>query len=83
MDYFGTLGINQGEILTFSKDSSTTCEVGENGQVHFRGKITTLSGSASTIVTEIGYNWQRVRGAGYWCYKGTTLLDLYQQAREE
>lgn len=82
VDYFGILGINAGETLTFSKDSSITCEVGDNGQVLFRGEPTTLSGSALTIVSEMGYNWQQVRGAGYWCYKGTTLLDLYQQSRD-
>ena len=82
VDYFGVLGINTGETLTFSKDSSINCVVGDNGQVLFRGEITTLSGSALTIVTEMGYNWQQVRGAGYWCYKGTTLLDLYQQAQD-
>ena len=83
VDYFGILGINIGEILTFSKDSSITCEVGDSGQVLFRDEISTLSGSALTIVSEMGYNWQQVRGAGYWCYKGTTLLDLYQQAQDE
>ena len=83
VDYFGILGINAGETLTFSKDSSITCEVGDNGQVLFRGEPTTLSGSALTIVSEMGYNWQQVRGAGYWCYKSTTLLDLYQQAQDQ
>ena len=82
VDYFGILGINAGETLTFSKDNSITCEVGDNGQVLFRGEPTTLSGSELTIVSEMGYNWQQVRGAGYWCYKGTTLLDLYQQAQD-
>ncbi len=82
VDYFGVLGINVGEILTFSKDHSLTCKVTENGQVLFREELTTLSSSALTIVSEMGYNWQQVRGAGYWCYKGTTLLDLYQQAQD-
>lgn len=27
VDYFGVLGINDGEILTFSKDQTITCEV--------------------------------------------------------
>ena len=82
VDYFGVLGISIGETLTFTKDQSLTCVVKENGQVLFREELTTLSGSASTIVVEMGYNWQSVRGAGYWCYKGTTLLDLYQQAQD-
>ena len=78
VDYFGVLGINDGEILTFSKDQTITCEVKENGQVLFRDELTSISGSALIIVSEMGYNWQQDRGAGYWCYKGTTLLDLYQ-----
>ena len=82
VDYFGILGINIGETLTFSKDQNLTCVVKENGQVLFREELTTLSGSALTIVSEMGYNWQQVRGAGYWCYKGTTLLDLYQQSQD-
>ncbi len=82
VDYFGILGINVGEILTFSKDSSITCTVRGNKQVLFRDELTTLSGSALIIVTEMGYNWAQARGAAYWCYKGTTLLDLSQQAQD-
>ena len=81
VDYFGSLGINSGEILTFSKDQSLTCEVGENGQVVFRGEVTTLSGSALIIVSEMGYDWQQINGPGYWCYRGAKLLDLYQQTQ--
>jgi hypothetical protein len=81
VDYFGVLGINSGEILTFSKDQSLTCEVGENGQVIFRGEVTTLSGSALIIVSEMGYDWQQINGPGYWCYRVAKLLDLYQQTQ--
>ena len=80
VDYFGILGINKGEILTFSKDPNITCEVQEKGSVIFRGEVMTLSGSALITLHEKGFDWQQVRGAGYWCYKGTTLLDLYQQS---
>ena len=47
-----------------------------------RVESTTLSGSALAIASVMGYNWQPVRGAGYWCYKGTRLLDLYQQGQD-
>ena len=67
MDYFGVLGINVGEILTFSKDHLLTCRVKENGQVLFKEELTTLSSSSFIIVSEMGYNWQRVQGAGCWC----------------
>ena len=65
VDYFGILGIDIGETLKFSKDQRLTCVVKENGQVLFREELTTLSGSALIIVSEMGYNWQQVRGAGY------------------
>ena len=82
VDYFGILGVNAGETLTFSKDSSITCEIGDNEKVLFRGDSITLSCSALHIVSEMGYNWQQVRGAGCWCYKGTALLDLYEQGQD-
>ena len=82
LDYFGILGINEGELLTFIKDHSLTCEVKGNGQVLFRGELATLSGSALTIIHELGYEWQRISGPAHWCYNGTPLTDLYQQASE-
>ena len=76
IDYFGILGIAKGTTLTFSKDKNITCEVADNGKVIFRGKETSLSGSALLITNEMGYDWGQVQGSGYWCYQGKTLRDL-------
>ena len=76
IDYFGILGIAKGTTLTFSKDQNITCEVADNGKVIFRGKETSLSGSALLITNEMGYDWGQVQGSGYWCYQGRTLRDL-------
>ena len=76
IDYFGILGIAKGTTLTFSKDENITCEVADDGKVIFRGKETSLSGSALLITNEMGYDWGQVQGAGYWCYQGRTLRDL-------
>ena len=76
IDYFGILGIAKGTTLTFSKDQNITCEVADNGKVIFRGKETSLSGSALLITNEMGYDWGQVQGSGYWCYQGKTLRDL-------
>jgi len=81
INYFNVLGIEIGETLTFAKDKSIKCTVAENGQVKFRGELTSLSNSALILFHEMGINWVQVRGPGYWCYKGTTLLDLYQQTQ--
>ena len=79
IDYFGILGIAKGTTLTFSKDENITCEVAEDGKVIFRGKETSLSGSALLITNEMGYDWGQVQGAGYWCYQGRTLRDLVSE----
>jgi hypothetical protein len=79
INYFGILGISKGTILTFSKDKNITCEVSNNGKVIFRGKETSLSGSALIVTSEMGYDWGQVQGAGYWCYQGKTLRDLVSE----
>ena len=79
IDYFGILGIAKGTTLTFSKDENITCEVADDGKVIFRGKETSLSGSALLITNEMGYDWGQVQGAGYWCYQGRTLRDLVSE----
>ena len=79
IDYFGILGIQKGTTLTFSKDESITCEVADDGKVIFRGKETSLSGSALLITNELGYDWGQVQGAGYWCYQGKTLRELVSE----
>ena len=79
IDYFGILGIDKGTTLTFSKDENITCEVADDGKVIFRGKETSLSGSALLITNEMGYDWGQVQGAGYWCYQGRTLRDLVSE----
>jgi len=76
INYFGILGISKGTILTFSKDKNITCEVSDGGKVIFRGKETSLSGSALIVTNEMGYDWGQVQGAGYWCYQEKTLREL-------
>jgi hypothetical protein len=79
IDYFGILGIDEGEILTFSKDNEITGIYKGNNQILFRGELSSLSASALLILTEMGYDWKTVQGAGYWCFRGETLTKLYNQ----
>ena len=79
VDYFGILGIQKGTTLTFSKDENITCEVSDSGKIIFRGKETTLSGSALLVINEMGYDWSQVQGSGYWCFQGKTLRDLISE----
>jgi hypothetical protein len=79
INYFGVLGISKGTILTFSKDKTITCEALNSGKVIFRGKETSLSGSALIVMNEMGYDWDRIAGTAYWCYQGKTLRDLVSE----
>jgi len=78
-DYFGTFNIQPGEILTFYKDETITCEVVDSRNVKFRDEITSLSASALIVLNEMGYESQTVQGAMCWCYKGQTLVDMRYQ----
>ena len=73
---FAQIGIEQGEILQFKKDTSITAKVVENDQIEFRGKTTSLSPAALTIVQEMGYKWTKIAGPQFWMYKGKTLYEL-------
>ena len=76
---FAQIGIEPGEILHFKKDPSITATVVENDQVEFRGKVTSLSPAALTIVHEMGYKWTKIAGPQFWMYKGKTLYELNNQ----
>jgi len=73
---FAQIGIEPGEILQFKKDTSITAKVVENDQIEFRGKTTSLSPAALTIVQEMGYKWTKIAGPQFWMYKGKTLYEL-------
>mgnify|MGYP002884194711 FL=1 len=77
---FSMLGIEKGTTLEFSRDRAITCEVFDDSQVVFRGKTTSLSASAITILEEMGYDWGRVRGPAFWCINGKTLNELRDEA---
>ena len=66
------LGISPGDSLTLKKNSSITCEVWDDHNVIFCGKIMSLSKAAKIALRECGFNWS----SGYpacWCFKGKPL----------
>ena len=71
-----SIGIEPNTTLEFKKDTSQTCKVMDDDQVEFRGEITSLSKSALTIITEMGYEWGKIAGPQFWMYKGKTLYNL-------
>src|SRR5210317_458152 len=77
---FGMVNIEPGTILEFSKDKTITCEVVDDTKVKFRGETTSLSGSAITILHELGYDWEQAHGPAYWTYQGKSLRDLRHES---
>ena len=73
---FDMIDIKPGTVLNFVKDNTITCEVVDNTKVKFRDNITSLSNAADTILREMGYDWQGVRGPLWWSYNGKKLEDL-------
>lgn len=70
---FGMVGIKPGSALTFSEDPEITCEVIDARKVSFRGKETSLSDAARTVLNEKGYGGTAYQGTAYWEYEGETL----------
>ena len=73
---FDMIDIKPGTVLNFVKDNTITCEVVDNTKVNFRDNITSLSNAADTILREMGYDWQGVRGPLWWSFNGKKLEDL-------
>ncbi|MEG9862508.1 MAG: GIY-YIG nuclease family protein [Parvularculales bacterium] len=79
---FGMLGIDPETKLQFKKDKTIECEVVNETQINFRGEEMSLSAAALIVVQEMGYEWDTVQGAAYWCYHGKTLNDLRLEQEE-
>ena len=73
---FGILGLDQGTVLQFKKDSTITCTVANDTQVRFRDELMSLSRSADIVLREMGYDWVAVQGTAFWCVNGISLHEL-------
>ncbi len=80
---FHMVDIPPGSILTFSKDPSVTCKVVDHKKIEFEGEVTSLSGSAVTIVQRMGYKWTHVAGPFYWEFEDETLDERRRRMEAE
>ena len=79
---FTMLGIPSGTILQFKDNEEITCEVFNYNKVEFRGRVTSLSDSARTVLQEMGRESTNPRGSSWWCYEGRTLDELRAQREQ-
>lgn len=73
--HFASVGIEPGELLEFKKDKTITAKVLEDDKIEFRGDVMSLSPAALKVIHEMGYEWSKIAGPQFWCYKGKTLYE--------
>lgn len=81
---FAKLGIKVGDVLTFSRDPSITCEVIPGNKVRFNGEEISSSEAALRALASLGYTWTAVSGPDYWMFENKTISDLrFEQEQNE
>lgn len=70
---FSMAGVPVGAELVFARGDGITATVVDNRHISFRGDVTTLSGAAGVILTEMGQRTTGVAGPLYWLFEGMTL----------
>ena len=73
---FASVGISAGEILEFKKDKTITAKVLDDDKIEFEGQSMSLSPAALIVIHRMGYEWTKIAGPQFWCYKGKTLYEL-------
>ena len=73
---FASVGISPGEILEFKKDKTITAKVLDDDKIEFEGNPMSLSPAALIVIHRMGYEWTKIAGPQFWCYKGKTLYEL-------
>ena len=73
---FASVGISPGEILEFKKDKTITAKVLNDDKIEFEGNPMSLSPAALIVIHRMGYEWTKIAGPQFWCYKGKTLYEL-------
>ena len=77
------IGLNVGDIISFSKDETQTAAVCSARRVMFREQEMSLSASALILIREQGYTWQQVNGWAFWMYDDMTLSAHAERYRQE
>ena len=83
---FSDAHVNIGDVLTYSKDDTTTATVVADKKVDFEGEIVSLSKAALTLLHREGYKWKQANGWAYWMKDGETLgerVDRFSKNDEE
>ena len=79
INYFKELKIRTNTELTFKKNSKFKCLTTKKNKVILFNEEMTLSAAAKVLINKIGYKWNAIQGAAYWCHNGKSLSKLYDE----
>lgn len=71
-----------GATIVFAKGDGYTATVIDDTRIDFRGETTSLSGSATLIMQELGFSRVAIQGPAFWLYNGETLIDRRREREE-
>lgn len=72
---FNMIGLQPGEVLHHTHDSTITCTVYDERKVHFENEVMSLSRSAGIVMERQGLS-PSVAGPAYWTYQGRKLYEI-------
>lgn len=80
-----TLGINKGDILTFSRDPSIQAEVVDPRKniIEFEGKDESISAAAVILLRRLGNKSTTAQGPIYWMFEGELLTERRERMEKE
>ena len=74
LNYF-EIGMKEGDILVFVKDSSTEVSVVDEKKVMYQGDVYSLTGITKKLLNIT----HAIQPTGYWMYEGKSLRDIYDE----
>ena len=74
LNYF-EMGMKEGDILVFVKDSSTEVSVVDEKKVMYQGDVYSLTGITKKLLNIT----HAIQPTGYWMYEGKSLRDIYDE----
>ena len=80
---FSALGVSQGSVIKFTKDSSITSKVAGDTEVEYEGMKYKLGPLTRKLMQEkFGVIWATCRGTDYWSYDGEILTHRRMRIEE-
>ncbi len=79
---FDSIGIPNGSVLCYIKDSDIECVVVSPSRVSYKNKTYSVSGLTLFLLRSAGSRRKSVQGTKFWTFRGKKLIDLAEQKND-